>query len=520
MEHEIKSPTMGKQLTILEDAVLLFVLTLYLFVPPLHSVVQNRILQFLRAHFASDIQFSDFDVSLYPSVHVTIHELVLRYKGRTDLPPLVDVREVSIEASLRSLTQSRPRIKSVRLVGLKIRMPPRPRGDEPLVRPTDEDLQREYPALVEEIRADDAVIIIMRALPKKSSREFLIHHLLLRNVSFDRPATFHAVLANSVPPGEIDSSGEFGPWHAAAPSTTPVSGQYTFRDADLGTLKGIQGTLSSEGRFNGQLDYLRVNGKTDTPNFTLRTAAHPMALHTEFSAMVDGTNGNTYLESIRATFSHSSLAVSGKVVDIDPEKKGRTIVLLAAAQNARVEDLVQLGVKTDEPVMTGIVKLKTEIEIPEGDGDLVERLKVNGSFEITDGQFTSPKVQTRVDALSRKAQGQPTRSGINDVASHMAGTFSVAHDVVNLSSLHFCVAGAAMHVHGTYDLDAEALDFRGTLAMQAKLSQTTSGAKSFLLKAFDPLFKDKDAGSRLPIKISGTKEHPVFGLDHPLTSKL
>jgi hypothetical protein len=47
---------------------------------------------------------------------------------------------------------------------------------------------------------------------------------------------------------------------------------------------------------------------------------------------------------------------------------------------------------------------------------------------------------------------------------------------------------------------------------KAKLSQTMTGAKSFLLKAFDPFFR-KNGQTELPIKITGSREHPSFGLD-------
>jgi hypothetical protein len=50
--------------------------------------------------------------------------------------------------------------------------------------------------------------------------------------------------------------------------------------------------------------------------------------------------------------------------------------------------------------------------------------------------------------------------------------------------------------------------------LQVKLSQTTTGAKSFFLKALDPFFKGKNAGTVLQIRITGTKDNPAFGLDH------
>jgi len=58
----------------------------------------------------------------------------------------------------------------------------------------------------------------------------------------------------------------------------------------------------------------------------------------------------------------------------------------------------------------------------------------------------------------------------------------------------------------------EKLDFHGKLQLDAKLSQVTTGVKSFLLKPFDSFFR-KNGVTELPIKITGTREHPSFGLE-------
>jgi len=76
----------------------------------------------------------------------------------------------------------------------------------------------------------------------------------------------------------------------------------------------------------------------------------------------------------------------------------------------------------------------------------------------------------------------------------------------------FSVTGAEVALNGKYGLDKGDLDFHGKLRMKAKLSQTTTGAKSFLLKAFDPFFR-KNGQTELPIKITGTKSEPHFGLN-------
>jgi hypothetical protein len=56
--------------------------------------------------------------------------------------------------------------------------------------------------------------------------------------------------------------------------------------------------------------------------------------------------------------------------------------------------------------------------------------------------------------------------------------------------------------------------------MDAKLSQTTTGFKSLLLKAVDPFFKKGTKGAVLPIKIGGTRESPSFGLDLGIKQRL
>jgi hypothetical protein len=481
--------------------------------PTLHNFVRDRTQKVLQTHFASTVEFSDFDVTMFPRLRVTITGLVLRHNGRTDIPPLIQVKTVSMYAQLPELLRPRPYISFVQLDGLQIHTPPRVPGGEPLLHKTDQDLAKKYPVMIGEVRADDASIQVLRAQSDKPPREFPIHHLDLHNVSFDRAAQFHALLTNAIPKGEIDSTGEFGPWQAEEPSATPTDGHYIFQNADLGTLKGLRGTLSSKGTFIGPLDYLAVAGYTDTPDFGLRTGGKPVALHTDFSAQVDGTNGDVILKSVVAKFLHTTLAVNGKIVDVSKDIKGRTIFLNASSENARIEDLLRLAVNSDEPLMTGAANLKTTIDIPEGEDDLLDRMKLAGQFGVGHAQFTSATVQEKVDTLSRKGQGKPKDKDISEVASDLRGNFRFADGVVTFSSLSFAVQGASLHLDGTYNIDSTAMDFNGDLLMQAKLSQTTTGAKSFFLKAADPFFKGKNGGTDLHIQITGTKDHPTFGLD-------
>jgi len=243
----------------------------------------------------------------------------------------------------------------------------------------------------------------------------------------------------------------------------------------------------------------------------LRTAGHPVPLHTDYKAIVDGTNGNVILNNVTATFLKTTIVAQGEVIDLT-KLKGRTIDLDAVSQKGRIEDLLRLTVKTDKPAMTGYARLKTKILIPERDEDLIDRMSLDGQFAVGDIEFTNPEIQDRIDTLSHKAQGKPQLGAGGTQLSEFRGIFTMENSVVKFSSLTFGVQGASLSMAGTYRVNTGQLDFHGKLRMDAKLSQTMTGAKSFFLKAVDPFFR-KNGVTEIPIKITGTKDEPKYGLD-------
>jgi AsmA-like C-terminal region len=485
----------------------------YVFAGRLRAIAFERTERYLESHLQSSVQVSDFHVSsLYPRVHVTLDRVVLRHQSRQDLPPLIQMSRVRFEANILSLMRPRPVVDSVELEGLQICVPPRRSGSAPLVEPSNGNLAAEYAVTIRAIRADDAVLRILPRDPARAPREFRLHHLELRSVDLDRPAMFRASLTNPVPTGEIETSGTFGPWNADNPAATPVVGDYVFRHADLGTLKGLRGILSSTGKFSGPLDYLEVSGSTDVGDFSLRTSERPVALHTDFSAIVDGTNGNTILKQVLARFLEARLDVNGEVADKTP-KHGRTILLNAAAEQAPVEDFLVLAVDSHSPVMTGTARIRATVLVSEGSQDLIDRLALSGQFDISRAQFASDETERKIDALSLRGEGKPRELPTASPPTEFAGRFRMANGVVNFSKLNFDVPGASVALVGTYNLDSGQLDFRGKLRLAARLSETTTGVKSLLLKAVDPFFKGRNAGTVLPIRITGNKDKPSFGLD-------
>jgi hypothetical protein len=220
----------------------------------IQKLIRSETEAYLRSKFHSDLEFRDFEVSLRPSVHVVVTGVVLRHNGRTDIPPLIQIRRVSFDASISGLLANKVTVDSVHLEGLQIQTPPRNSGGPPLIHATDTNLAEKFPVVIGEIIADDATLVPLPADPSKTPRPFLIHHLEMHNFRFDQAADFHAILTNPKPRGEIDCVGKFGPWQADDPSRTPVDATFKFEHADLSTLKGLTGFLSSTGKFKGPLD--------------------------------------------------------------------------------------------------------------------------------------------------------------------------------------------------------------------------------------------------------------------------
>ena len=259
------------------------------------------------------------------------------------------------------------------------------------------------------------------------------------------------------------------------------------------------------------LDHINVEGTTDTPDFTVRISGLPVDLKTEFKAVVDGSNGNTYLQPVDAQFGHSSVTARGEVAG-EPGVKSKTVTLDVVTNDGRLEDMLRLAVKSPKPPLSGAVSFQAKLVIPPGDIDVAQKMQLDGAFQAKQTQFSQLNVQEKVDELSHRASGKPEEPADETVASNFHGRFVMKNGVIRFSNLTFTVPGADISLSGSYGVLDERLDFQGTATMAAKVSQMTTGIKSFFLKAIDPLFEKKKAGAVIPFKITGTRQSPKFGL--------
>ena len=220
----------------------------------------------------------------------------------------------------------------------------------------------------------------------------------------------------------------------------------------------------------------------------INLSTHQAPLHTTYHAVVDATNGNTTLDPVHATLLDTNIVATGGVYEV-PGVRGRTVKLNVSIDRGRLEDIMRMAVNTPTAPMTGGLTLTTSLVIPSSQQDVVDKLELAGRFKI------------EADAAEFRR-----------VISDFAGQFRLGKARLSMPTLTFNVPGAVVSMKGAYTLRQETLAFSGDLYMDGKISQTMSGFRSLLLRMVDPLFR-RDGKTVVPLKISGTRNDPQFGLD-------
>ena len=474
--------------------------------PAISRIARQRLIAGLREHFGSHVSLGDLKISLFPQIVATGESVVFRKEGSGDAPPLIQVRRFTARTGFLAILAGH--VSVVTVEGLNIQVPPQEPQPPQQSRPGSK-LSRSV--VIDELIADGTKLTVFPKDPAKEPLEFDIQQLRMQKVSADTSMPFQAVLMNAKPPGLINSQGRFGPWNKEDPGDTPVAGQYTFRDADLSVFKGIAGTLSSDGKYQGVLQHIEADGTTDVPNFTVQISGNPVHLVTQFHAVIDGTNGSTLLQPVNAQFGHSAVTASGSVEG--KKGQGKTVSLDIIVNQGRLEDMLKLAMNTKTAMMNGAIAFRAKLVIPPGTEAVPEKINLTGVFNVGDAKFSQLNVQEKLNEISHRGEGQPKEPDTDPVVSDFRGRFTVRAGVLSVQNVSFNVPGIDVAVNGSYQLMQHEMDFHCDAKLQAKISQTTTGFKSFLLKALDPLFKKKNVGAEIPFKVTGDPSKPSIGLD-------
>jgi hypothetical protein len=476
---------------------------------------QDRITQSLQESFPATVTFQKFRPTYFPHPGCVGEGLVFRRLGSLpDTRPIVTIERITFVGHYIDILLRPGYLARIVMNGFRVRVPP---DGTPL----EKSNWKETPSSirVDEIVANGAVLEIARADPH-TPLLFDIHTLKLGSVSHDKLMSYAVSLHNPLPPGEIQSHGQFGPWNSSDPGQTPVAGQYTFQNADLGVFHGIAGMLSSEDNFRGPLQHIEAQGSIDIPDFMVARSQHSVHVTSDFHAFVDGTNGDVDLERVNAAFLKTRVIAKGKIAG-QAGQHGKTASVDLAVREGRIQDVLRLFVRGPKPPLNGTTSFRAHVVIPPEDRTFLQKLRLTGDFGIAGGEFTKPSVQTNVENLSERARGakpadKPDDEDPDRVISGLAGHVELRNATALLSDLSFVVPGASAQMHGTYNLESEAVDLHGTLKTDAEFSKMTGGFKSVLLKPFDVFFKRKHAGAAVPVHLTGTYAAPQIGLDLPV----
>ena len=234
---------------------------------------------------------------------------------------------------------------------------------------------------------------------------------------------------------------------------------------------------------------------------------------------MDGTNGDTFLDSVDAMLAHTHILAKGKVVraeDSNGQKHGHDIVLQVTVDRGKIEDILRISATQDAPFMTGNLTLQTGFHLPPGQESVWDKLQLDGQFHLSEARFSSDKMQGRIEQLSLRGQGKPQELKSTDptsVLSEMQGHFKLGGGTLQLPDLDYHVPGADILVHGAYGLKDGTLDFEGDAKLDATISEIVGGWKGLLLKPADRYLRKNGAGTDVPIHISGTRKAPEFGVE-------
>ena len=308
--------------------------------------------------------------------------------------------------------------------------------------------------------------------------------------------------------GKVEVTGLVGPLRLKHLDSTKLDGRFRITDLNLGSYRQIAGTVSGDGHFTGELGRTDIAGHVTIPDFAVTRSHHRENLAAEYHASVNGLSGDVGIISSSVTLFQTKLIAHGTIAG----KKGKTISLDVTTADGRIQDLLHVFVKSDPAPLEGTLDLRAHVVVPPEKSSFMQRVRIDGDFQIDHAMFTHPATEMRLNDLSVRASGRKGQGTEKQVSAEMASHVLLRQEVATLTRAVFTVPGAVASGGGTYNLEDEVLNLKGKVAMHATLSQAETGVKSVLVVPLDPFFKKGNAGAVLPIQITGTYSHPKFKL--------
>jgi hypothetical protein len=448
-------------------------------------VMKDRVVAALTEQLHRPVQFDALEISVIRGLRVQgsglrILNVAPAGSAAPVGDPLLSLKSFSFHLTfgdLLTLRSDHPRIKvgGLELQGLAIHVPS---GGVAL--PASTPSATPGPSVaweVNSIQCDDAHIVLDAAKAGDPPVVFDVRSLDMKDVSTTKSFPYAADVLYPNPAITVHLSGHFGPLANIA-SGTPLDGDYSFKNADLSALSGVKAVVSSSGHVAGTLGAITVDGNAQTPAASLPVSAHAFPLDAKFHLQLDTASSTTTFAPLEITLPHGSLTAQGTMKLLPG---GADIAMNVSVPRGRIEELLEIGTRTVPPLMSGNLTLQAKLHLPPGPQPFQQKLQATGTLSIGGVQFSDPKLQQRIDELSKLAQGKiiPLSNSPDSSApvdSKAVAEFSLANAELTVPSLRYQVPGATAQMAGTYELERDTFAFKGHFQPDAleHLGQTQS----------------------------------------------
>ncbi len=449
---------------------------------------------------ACSVEIGRFHGTFFPHPGYVAETVIFTRSPGSASVTLAKIKKLTCRASWFAVLSFTHRISRIDLEGLQVLIPDR------IPPPVHKHSAAAIPTVVSDLFASGAVLEIARGSNKSQPERLDFPTLHLSNLARDKALNFELRIIAARLFGTADVTGSLGPLKLADLKGMNIAGNFRLSSFDLRGFKEIAGTASAYGRFKGRLGRTDVEGRVTIPNFEITRSHHQQTVTAEYRAVTDGTKGDVAIDAATVHFLSSTLLVRGSIRG----DRGKTALLEVGSHGARVQDLLRLFINGDLAPVNGALNMQAHVLIPPEPESFLKRVQIDGNFKIENGIFTHGATEDKVDQLSARARGRKDHASPVQVMSQIGSRVKLRKEIATLSDAFFAVPGATVRGSGTYNLQDEAIDLRGRLAMRASLSEAATGIKSILAVPLDPFFKKKGAGSVVRVRITGTYAHPRF----------
>jgi hypothetical protein len=452
--------------------------------------------------FGSQVKIASYHRTYLPHPGFMASGITLTRKSAPDQPPLGTVETLFVQGTWHELLLLQRRVRLVDMTRLHISVPP----------VGSQAMKEDFPAgsasgfsgpdtAVEVMRIHNSLLEVQRQ--NTEPLRFTVREVEIRNLKKHQAMHYALQMENPIPSGSIQASGSFGPLNSDNVGATTVSGAFTFNQVKLSDVGDLHGTLSSSGRFSGMLRAIEADASSQTPDFAVGNGK-ATSIRGTIHCIINGLNGDVMMPDVEVTSGRTTVRVHGQVAG-----SPKITNLDVAVDGGRVEDVLRPFIHKQVPVL-GPVVLHSHAYIGPSGKPFLERLQVDGRFDVPAERMTNRSTEQKLSSFSERAQGKKEseqksddKNAAPDALSSLSGPAVIAHGVISTQGLKFQVPGAEANLRGTFTIEGEVAHFTGNLSMQTDISHTTTGIKSILLKPFAPLFEKHHEGAVIPIAVVG-----------------